>query len=386
MVRASGGDRRGRDSETTAPHSANRKMSTSESAETQLVTSSLAFVGSFLILLSGAMFPAVSRRETFFQMLLHLAFFDLMVGLAGMMGYPTGDTCITQGVLLHCCLLAAFLWNDIISFNLFTYVAYEKIYLSFFQMNAIIIVTVSVLSLVPLAYGMAYRSQGPGGGSGSTCGLNSLDDDNTKNMQETEIIMLIVFILPLFGSMLFMGTLSGILLLKIIPEKAKEDPAKAERMKSLATYMALYPIGMVLIWIPNVIYFIIYQIQLHTGENSDKTSAVLLSTFEVGLVYGAYTSLVFFTHSTSIRKCWIDWFKRNILRKEESLLDRFQLNSADLRDSTSSADSIDNIILRKNMERNVGLGLQSLSNKRSTDNTNKDEENDQDGEEDEEER
>ena len=322
------------------------------------MTSSLSFVGSFLILLSGAMFPAVSRRETFFQMLLHLAFFDLMVGMAGMMGYPTGDTCITQGVLLYCCLLAAFLWNDIISFNLFTYVAYEKIYLSFFQMNAIIIVTVSALSLVPLVFGMGYTNQGPDGES--TCGLNNLDDDNTKNIQDTEIIMLIVFILPLFGSMSFMGTLSGILLFKIIPEKAKEDPAKAERMKSLATYMALYPIGMVLIWIPNVIYFIIYQIQLHTGENSDKTSKVLLSTYEVGLVYGAYTSLVFFTHSTSIRKCWIDWFERNILSKEESLLDRFQLNSADLRDSrdsTSSVDSIDNIILKKNMERNPALNL-----------------------------
>lgn len=330
----------------------------------QVVACSLSFVGSFLILLSGWMFPAVSRREVFFQMLLHLAFFDMMIGIGGMMGYPTGDTCITQAVLFHCCLVASFLWNDIIAFNLFTHLAYEKLYLSFFQMNLIVVVCVSILSLVPLAFHMAYTSQHTEGTA--MCSLNSQDDDNIAVKKHTEFILLVVFIMPLFCSVVFMGTLSCILLFKIIPERAKENPAKAARMKALARYMALYPIGMVLLWIPNVITFVIYQIQLHTKQKI-TTSNVLSYTFQIGLMYGAYTSIVFFSNSSSIRKCWISYFERHILGKEESLLDKFELDSSDLRDSMVSVDSVDSINLNasslanKEKVRDGGLSLQSLS-------------------------
>lgn len=320
---------------------------------------SVSLLGSLAILLTIAVFPDFYRRQLYVKILTCLALADLIRAIAGLFGYPTyRDLCYAQGVLWTASIYAGIGWTTLLSFTVYNQIRYGKIYIKYWPWMHVIVWPSSIL----LAFGPLMSGNleyGPLSDGGDACVLrtvDSIDDDhNRKEELQTRELLTWIFVGKIgiyFSCLLIMTLLPLVLKCSFIPKlKDTKGVIFASRTEQLVDTVLLYPLGMVIAWLPAMVVVIVL-VALHMSPHSEQEHNTSLDAFFVtylwGSVYGAYTGVVFIANSSEVRIRWMKFFKKYVICEtlqddamiglEEELADMSQSERLMVDDDTVAED------------------------------------------------
>ncbi len=298
-----------------------------------ITVSACSTVASFSVLMSGVLFPTL-RREFYFRLILMISLCDFFSNLIGTWGFPHDEeTCTAQAVILHIFLPAVWLWCTVLSCTMYFHIDHGRVYVSFFQMNIIVwcIVLICIVICLPYIsdgeffYGCHERFLGDQFG-----GFRATDDSDDTLINNYKIGTFVAPCICCIGIMILcVMCLQWITL----PRIRQTDPNRVDRIIPLMRYISMFPIGLCIFWLPNMIAFLVATDSGSKGgyyHTSDSMIDANYITFYVGYGYGMYMAIVFFANSKIARTSWRNLFNRCCgITVENPLL-------ADLRDREST--------------------------------------------------
>lgn len=297
-----------------------------------ITVSACSTAASFSVLMSGVLFPGL-RREFYFRLILMISLCDFFSNLIGTWGFPHDEeTCTAQALMIFIFLPAVWLWCTVLSCTMYFHIDHGRVYVSFFQMNIIVwcIVLICIAICIPYLsdgeffYGCHKQFLGDQFGA-----LRATDDSDDTLINDYTIG---TFIAPCLCCIAIMILCVMCLQWITLPRIRRTDPNRVDRIIPLMRYISMFPIGLCIFWLPNMITFL----ATHSGRNggyyhrSNSMIDANYITFYLGYGYGMYMAIVFFVNSKIARTSWCNLFKRCCgITVENPLL-------ADLRDREST--------------------------------------------------
>jgi hypothetical protein len=300
----------------------------------QSVVSSMSTVGSGLILLTGIMFPALSKREIYFQLILFMSFSDFLFSLVGSFGAPMNMTmCTVQAGFTQFFTVSTWMFGFMLAVTIFCSFHFRRRYLDLWHMVAIswsiaLLATCLPLTDKNITYSSEYLLD-----MKLSCYIyfdaKGIHDDesplNSARFHRFQIwSMTLTGIFPLFV-MAIMFSLCIFLYAVTLPRISEEDPEVAQRMRQLVNYIVLYPAAILLFFGPYSCVAIYYTAV--NQQDFSSTVAVIFGILSSNVyTYGLAASLIFFFNASSARQMWRRWLVRRIgkplcgMEEEDDLL------------------------------------------------------------------
>ena len=305
--------------------------------------SCVAIVTTSAVLLTGIVFPALRKREIYFQLILLMSFCDFIFALTGSWGSPTTMAmCTIQAGCKTFFTTSSWMFVLFLTVTIFCHFQFRRRYLKLTHMVIISFGVALLVTCLPLTDPDITYSSRVLFDSNLSCimGYNyeTIHDDDGHKLAEKYMTfllwqMLMNNVLPLTIIAIMFG-LCAFLYLVTLPSISEEDPSMALRMKRLVNYIVLYPVAMTICFGPAAGCGIWVYI------NSPLFRTVTLLKIQIALEaniysYGFAASLIFFFNASSARQMWRRWLVRRIgkplcgMEEEEDLLKDLTLEESE---------------------------------------------------------
>jgi hypothetical protein len=246
-------------------------------------------ISSACVVISGLIFPTMMRK-LFMRIIVMIALCDMIGCIAFSIGFPAAHSpyCVFQGVVSVFFVRASFFWTLCFAYQLYSLVKFNKLRLYEYQMHLLCWGISIVLEILPLS----TSNYGEDDTLSEEIWCFLRDDDGFGS-----IWIAVTFTIPIIVSILLMLWLY----LQLQCHRSINIPLLPmnDRVKSLVDVLKLYPLTMVLCWIPNPV-----AVALVNTKAVDQSNNMVLITLGLGSLYGCCISAIFFVNSKEIRERW----------------------------------------------------------------------------------
>ncbi len=264
------------------------------------------------VLITGVVFyDVLTRNKIFMKMLMMISLCDLFSGSAAAMGYPGDEQqCVIQGFLTFFFVRGTWLWTCCISYCLYVQITSGHIRTTFFAMNVYIWTFNIILQILPYFGGMVYGGQlcvdGVGFGNLQIKGAGHSQFDK-ENVGRYISYTALTFYGPLILCVSTMLISSAWLFLVTLPTIRTIDTELAEKVIFIIKSAALYPLFLIIAWMPSFITWSVTQAKLRDKGVAGVSYELALATnvsFGWGNFYGVFLATIFWLRSPDSRRYW----------------------------------------------------------------------------------
>jgi len=296
--------------------------------EAAAVTSGVIVTASSMsIFATVLLFPTMLTGKLFMHVIIMIAFCNLLLGVAIMFGFPTGQACKAQGFIIHFFQLGSWFWTVFLAYSLYCLVMYQKMLMSLEIGHLIVWSFCLILSSIPFA---GSCNELPPGLQGTSLCLTCMENECIPSLLGTVVI-------PLWCCVILMMYFVRCILRKKSLEK------RNEKVSSAISILFLYPICLCIFWTPLHIADIYWM----TDPNwlLKQNSLNQLNILELyGIWYAVASVIIFFANSGDARRHWYNLLCRNLIKSKDSCPSGmpvvFDRNSIDIGDSVG-LDGVD---------------------------------------------
>lgn len=248
------------------------------------ICSSCSAFASFSLVLTFALFPNFLARRIYGQMLFMTALCDMFASTGAAFGFPTSSgLCSAQSHMQIFFFRASFIWLFFIVLKLYVFQKYNSNGLSFLEMNVLCWFFSIVMHVAPVFY-VKY------GGSGLLTGYQPCIFEAKPGLARSwgDVWFLIAWFVPL--------NIVLIACAYMLSSVFQYDWARAQ---------AMYPLGMLVLQIPNFIASVIENYMRISNVAYWKVLYQVVNvTYCISLLYGVFMTIVFFSYCPEARKRW----------------------------------------------------------------------------------
>lgn len=255
------------------------------------------------------------RGKALISIILLIAAADSLVSLAYSFGYPSDNNlCKFQGLLAETFEKVSWLTTDVLILNIYGIVIMRKILLDMKKTFIVIGTTVTTLTFLPFCNGVGY-----GGITGFVrCSYYNYKDPSNYSpvalwglIQQTIAVSSLLFILLI---------ILRILVYLYCDYKEDEKLRTANQMllaKESWRTMILYPISLIVCWLPSQLYAIIHEISPSSPLSNTR---IYLSDalYMLAPMNGLFLSLIFYIKTSEAKKEWTSIF-RNLINESSGV-------------------------------------------------------------------
>lgn len=247
--------------------------------------------GSFMVLLTFFLFPSMVKGKHFMEIIRIISMCDLISSSFFALGFPEGLLCSFQGAITEFFFVASWIFTSFLSYNLYYLVYYNKLRFSVLKINIFVWSICLIKFALPFSTGNSYGLDDENEGN-STCGIKNNNHFDTGNLW-----IFVSLFLPLLTTVGIMSY-CAIKIYSRHQSNFKDYPV----IKKAVTLISLYPIVIVLSWIPIIIFVVLAA----TGADvtTDFFHFGLIISFSVGGLYGFFLCIIFFSKSKEARQRW----------------------------------------------------------------------------------
>jgi hypothetical protein len=260
-----------------------------------VAVSALSLLSSSAVGLTGILFSSM-RKRVFMQIILMISLSDIFLSAASCMGFPPNGSveCTIQAAIVSIFLKSTWFWTTMLCYQLYNVVMTGHINMSMFRMHLVVWTPTLLFGLLPLANATFGRS-----GANSSAELCFISSSNSIWLEVWATLNEIVLCASCNLIMIYF-------LWSIHSKITKGDLLLADpHMKQIVNSLYLYPVILMVTWLPNVIANEIYIASSSTSGPSSTQSIVLnLLAIESNL-NGVFLGLVFFSKSPEGRGRWV---------------------------------------------------------------------------------
>ena len=259
-----------------------------------------------------------------------IAVADTMTAIFYAFGYPTsGSTvCYLQGFFIVYFSRTSWFFTDILIFQLFYVVVYKKYFLNKPKIHAIVFVVNTTLAIIPYTTGTSYGLDDDGIPFG-LCGYHGKAESQWSDVgYNVEALVSFIFII----------TVTGIVVVFSLNAKNSNSPNIYinERMIDSWKTIILYPISMLISWIPSVAYSYYFNTYIiRNGKKPPNGSLVLNYLTALNVLYGPLLAIIFYTKTRDARQAWMENFK-----SISSLIFKVEIDDRKSCDSVLTTDDV----------------------------------------------
>ena len=263
-----------------------------------LATISLLFPLSVVIILIQK-YKTLVVGKSLIHYILMIAIADTMTAFFISFGYPSSyDLCAAQGFGIVFFIRMSWFYTDVLIFQLFYVVVFKSYFLNKRYMDALVFALNIALSLAPLStgsrYGIAdiYKSI-------SLCFINDGGGGRwlfyaIQLEMYISFIMIIILAAIIVCYSLFFNT------------NKSSNIYINERIKDSWKVVILYPLAMMVTWLPGQVYAFYENEYLKKNKKVPKNGSVIFDyLFAFSVLYGPLLSIIFYTKTLDARRAWM---------------------------------------------------------------------------------
>lgn len=254
----------------------------------------LSAFSSSLVVLTGTMFPSMMRSH-FMRLIVMISALDFIGSFFNSFGFPTSNNqfCITQGFFGIFCFRGSLFYACSLNFELYSLAVYGKLFVKEYQIHALCFVINTFLQFIPYSTSTAYGQDDYAVGLIWCAFSGGTDDTFSENMWVLLVWMIPVLACTIFELLIFIR-------IKIHFSNMNNTPG-SQKLISVVNTLILYPLAIILTWIPNcIVVFLAY----FTDTNGILTASVIGTSQAIGVLYGTAIAIVFFSNSHEARQRW----------------------------------------------------------------------------------
>jgi hypothetical protein len=258
------------------------------------VCSGVATIASLLVVLTGLFFPSMVKNSFMMNLICSIClcnFFSTSVFF--LFGYPEAfsTSCVIQGAVGTFFFPASWIFTSFMCYQLRCLLIDKRVWISLKWIHFITWSITSLVTFVPLLYDVEFGEDDKFSKE-SPCNIET-DNDNVSIYDFFDTwfsILVICFILMFYWS------------IEVASYFKREGINNTYRMYTIYTSIILYPLGLIIVWLPVLILTII-------GNISNKTllslPAELLNFCQfLSTQYGTFVAITFFRNSHRARSNW----------------------------------------------------------------------------------
>ena len=296
------------------------------------------------------------RGKSLIHYILMIAIADTMTAIFYAFGYPSSGSlaCSIQGFFRMYFARMSWFYTDVLILQLFYVVVYKSYFLDKRYMHAIVFTLNIVLSLIPFSTGTSYGQDDDD--QGIPLGLCAMSMGK-GNVEELTRWLNYTFNVQLYISFIFIIFLSVVIVVYSLTVKNTKSSNiyMNERMKDSWKIIILYPIAMMIAWVPCEAYAFYFNLYFNKSGEAPPNGLIINDYLQaINVLYGPLLSLIFYTKTIDARRAWIHNL-RCIL---------YLVMNADIddRESCSSIISIEDVRITEYSSSKVSRSISRLTN------------------------
>ena len=268
-----------------------------------LASISLLFPLSVVIILIQR-YDTLVRGKSLIHYILMIAIADTMTALFYAFGYPSSIACSIQGFGLVFFSRMSWFYTDVLIFQLFCLIIFKRYFLNKRHMDVVVFTLNIVLSLIPYSTGTGY-GQDDESSSRILCNFYVAKGDDEAEVQWTQY----TYLYGLNFSFMIIIVFSTIIVCYnlFFNNNKSSNIYVSERAKDSWKIVTLYPLAMMITWVPSQaynIYFFSYQ-STHSNRIPPKGYVILDYLQALNVLYGPFLSIIFYTKTLDARRAWM---------------------------------------------------------------------------------
>lgn len=244
------------------------------------------------------------RGKSLIHYILCIAVADTLNAIFYAFGYPTSQsiTCDIQGFFVVFFSRMSWFFTDILIFQLFFVVVYKRYFLNKQKIHAIVFLLNTALALIPFSTNTTYGLDDDGIPFG-LCGYFGTWDSEWSNYgYNVEALVSFIFII-IFTAIIIVFSLND-------KNFKSSNIYINERMIDSWKTVILYPIAMLISWIPSIAYSFYFNTYIiKHGVKPPNGELVLNYLTALNVLYGPLLAFIFYTKTLDARRAWLQNFK-----------------------------------------------------------------------------
>ena len=231
-----------------------------------------------------------------------IAIADTMTAIFVAFGYPSSGSlaCSIQGFCKNYFARMSWFFTDVLILQLFYVVVNKSYFLNKRYMHMIVLTLNIVLSLIPLSTGASYGLDDDDQGIPiGFCGFYGKDKSQWSNFTFNIEAFISLIIIIIFSMVIIVYSIK-------FNNKTSSNIYINERIKDSWKIVILYPLAMMITWVPGVAYGF-YYFSYRSKHNESPPGGTLkldyLAAFNA--FYGPLLSLIFYTKTVDARRAWL---------------------------------------------------------------------------------
>lgn len=252
-------------------------------------------------------YETLVRGKSLIHYILMIAIADTMVALFIAFGYPPSGSiaCSVQGFGKNFFARMSWFFTDVLILQLFYLVIFKKYFLDKRYMHVIVFVTNIVLALIPFITGTIYGQDDDDKG----IPLGSCSTSNgTSTYREAYLWVTYTINIELYISFIFIVILSTIVVVYSLTFKNSKSSNIYinERIRSSWKVIILYPLAMLVAWVPGTAYALYFNTYTNNSGNPPSNGIIIANYLQaLNVLYGPLLSLIFYTKTVDARRAWM---------------------------------------------------------------------------------
>lgn len=273
---------------------------------------------------------ALLKGRPFIHFILNIAICDAFTSLSYSWGFVNPKrsfACKAQGFLSIYFSRASWLWTDVLISQLYYFVLYKELYLTMPVMHGIVWISNSILQFIPMMY-VNYGAWDDDEDivNNQLCFYSSQGNDaqavNISKFAYFFILSLSLGLNFIVCILIFCRTL-----------RASRTGGPLLSRDDLWKKMILYPIGLMIAWVPNLFYNWFCDAYLNVDADLPRKYAVVDNYLTaINNLYGIILSIFFFTQNIDARRLFYIFIKHKIFctYDDDSDTQKIQMRISDI--------------------------------------------------------
>ena len=267
-------------------------------------------IGTFSILLPLSVvliliqrYNALVRGKSLVHYVMMIAIADTMTALTVAFGFPdAGPLCTAQGFIRIFFARMSWFFTDVLIFQLFYIVVYEKYFLNVTSMHCIVWSVNILLQFLPYTTGTTYGTD-VDGINYKICLLGIGRGSDNAYYQWYQF----AYNIELLISFAMIIILSAIVVYYSSNVKTKTSHMYlAQRIRESWTIVILYPFAMLISWVPRISYSY-YGTYLDNAGKELPNHYIVIDNYLAAItaLYGPFLAMIFYTKTLDARRAWM---------------------------------------------------------------------------------
>lgn len=250
------------------------------------------------VVLTGLIFPGLltDSRKVFSNILFYISLTDFFASLSYCFGFPSNGTvfCTLQGFLFDFFAPASWIWTTLLVYQLQTAIIYRRLWMKLWHMHAITWMTSALIAFLPLATLREY-------GIDDVYNGKSLCTYSGRNLEK------FLWLMFYFNAFLFICIIimSACVVSVVLHLRKINAGDVSDNSKTVLLSMRLYPLEMIIAWLPIVLVNIFVHFNTTSPSRNDKLNEICLI---LASQYGTALAITYYTQTQEARQQWARFF------------------------------------------------------------------------------